>query len=109
MCIRDRHWDQYARGTIVGITRGTNKNHIIRATLESIDLQVCDVIDAMRADAGVELKSLKMCIRDSTMCDQFNELHPNWDITFNYGVCTESDEMCIRDRGYRCFHRCPSA
>ena len=54
------HWDQYARGTIVGITRGTNKNHIIRATLESIDLQVCDVIDARRADAGVDLKSLKV-------------------------------------------------
>lgn len=54
------HWDQYARGTIVGITRGTNKNHIIRATLESIALQVCDVIDAMRADAGIELKSLKV-------------------------------------------------
>ena len=54
------HWDQYARGTIVGLTRGCNKNHIIRATLESIDLQVCDVIDAMRADAGVELKSLKV-------------------------------------------------
>lgn len=54
------HWDQYARGTIVGLTRGTNKNHIIRATLESIDLQVCDVIDAMRADTGVELKSLKV-------------------------------------------------
>lgn len=54
------HWDQYARGTIVGITRGTNKNHIIRATLESIALQVCDVIDAMRADAGVDLKSLKV-------------------------------------------------
>ncbi|MCI8391761.1 MAG: glycerol kinase GlpK [Roseburia sp.] len=54
------HWDQYARGTIVGITRGTNKNHIIRATLESIALQVCDVIDAMRADAGVELRALKV-------------------------------------------------
>ena len=54
------HWDQYARGTIVGITRGTNKNHIIRATLESVALQVCDVIDAMRADAGVELRSLKV-------------------------------------------------
>lgn len=54
------HWDQYARGTIVGLTRGTNKNHIIRATLESIGLQVCDVIDAMRADAGIELKSLKV-------------------------------------------------
>ena len=54
------HWDQYARGTIVGLTRGTNKNHIIRATLESIALQVCDVIDAMRADAGMDLKSLKV-------------------------------------------------
>ena len=54
------HWDQYARGTIVGITRGTNKNHIIRATLESIALQVCDVIDAMKADAGMEVKSLKV-------------------------------------------------
>jgi glycerol kinase len=54
------HWDQYARGTIVGITRGTTKNHIIRATLESIALQVCDVIDAMRADAGVEIGALKV-------------------------------------------------
>lgn len=54
------HWDQYARGTIVGITRGTNKNHIIRATLESIALQVCDVIDAMQADAGVLVKALKV-------------------------------------------------
>ena len=54
------HWDQYARGTIVGITRVTNKNHIIRATLESIALQVCDVIDAMKADAGTEITTLKV-------------------------------------------------
>ncbi len=54
------HWDQYARGTIVGITRGTNKNHIIRATLESIALQVCDVIDAMKADAGMQIRTLKV-------------------------------------------------
>lgn len=54
------HWDQYARGTIVGITRGTNKNHIIRATLESIALQVCDVIDAMKADAGIDVRSLRV-------------------------------------------------
>lgn len=54
------HWDQYARGTIVGITRGTNKNHIIRATLESIALQVCDVIDAMKADAGIDVSALKV-------------------------------------------------
>lgn len=54
------HWDQYARGTIVGITRGTNKNYIIRATLESIAYQVCDVIDAMRDDSGIDLRSLKV-------------------------------------------------
>jgi len=54
------HWDQYARGTIVGITRGTTKNHIIRATLESIALQVCDVIDSMKADAGIDIRALKV-------------------------------------------------
>lgn len=54
------HWDQYARGTIVGLTGGTTKNHIIRATLESIGLQVCDVIDAMKADAGMDLRTLKV-------------------------------------------------
>ncbi len=54
------HWDQYARGTLVGITRGTTKNHIIRATLESIAFQVCDVIDAMKADAGIEVRTLKV-------------------------------------------------
>ena len=54
------HWDQYARGTIDGITRGTNKNHIIRATLESIALQVCDVIDAMKADAGIDVRALRV-------------------------------------------------
>lgn len=54
------HWDQYARGTIVGITRGTNKNHIIRATLESIAYQVCDVIDAMQEDSQIQLKALKV-------------------------------------------------
>lgn len=54
------HWDQYARGTIVGITRGVNKYHIIRATLESIAYQVNDVLEAMKADAGMELASLKV-------------------------------------------------
>lgn len=47
------HWDQYARGTIVGITRGVNKYHIIRATLESIAYQVNDVLNAMKADSGI--------------------------------------------------------
>ncbi len=54
------HWDQYARGVIVGITRGVNKYHIIRATLESIAYQVNDVIDAMKADAGIEISALKV-------------------------------------------------
>ena len=54
------HWDQYARGTIVGITRGVNKYHIIRATLESIAYQVNDVLEAMKADSGIELAALKV-------------------------------------------------
>lgn len=54
------HWDQYARGTIVGITRGVNKYHIIRATLESIAYQVNDVLHAMEADSGITLNSLKV-------------------------------------------------
>ena len=54
------HWDQYARGTIVGITRGVNKYHIIRATLESLAYQVNDVLDAMKADSGISLAALKV-------------------------------------------------
>ena len=54
------YWDQYARGTIVGLTRGVNKYHIIRATLESIAYQVCDVVKAMEADSGISLSSLKV-------------------------------------------------
>jgi len=54
------HWDQYARGTIVGITRGVNKYHIIRATLESLAYQVNDVLEAMKADAGMDLATLKV-------------------------------------------------
>ena len=54
------HWDQYARGTIVGITRGVNKYHIIRATLESLAYQTNDVLQAMRADSGIKLEALKV-------------------------------------------------
>ena len=54
------YWDQYARGTIVGLTRGVNKYHIIRATLESMVYQVNDVVEAMEQDAGVKLSSLKV-------------------------------------------------
>ena len=54
------YWDQYARGTIVGLTRGVNKCHIIRATLESLAYQVHDVTEAMRADSGIQMNSLKV-------------------------------------------------
>lgn len=54
------YWDQYARGTIVGITRGCNRNHIIRATLEAIAYQTYDVLMAMEKDAGIKLSSLKV-------------------------------------------------
>lgn len=54
------YWDQYARGTILGLTRGVNKYHIIRATLESIAYQVDDVIRAMEADSGMKLADLKV-------------------------------------------------
>ena len=54
------HWDQYARGVIVGLTRGCNKAHIIRATVESLAYQTYDILEAMQADAGVKLAALKV-------------------------------------------------
>ncbi|MEE1239570.1 MAG: glycerol kinase GlpK [Acutalibacteraceae bacterium] len=54
------HWDMYARGTICGLTRGANKNHIIRAALESIAYQTNDLITAMKADTGLDISSLKV-------------------------------------------------
>lgn len=52
------YWDMYARGTIVGITRGTKREHIIRATLESISYQTRDVLEAMIQDSGIDLQEL---------------------------------------------------
>lgn len=54
------HWDQYARGTVVGITRGVNKYHFIRATLESLAYQTRDILVAMQADSGIKLSALKV-------------------------------------------------
>lgn len=54
------YWEQYARGTVVGITRGCEKAHFIRAVLESVAYQVCDVIKAMEEDSGIKLKSLNV-------------------------------------------------
>ena len=54
------HWDPYARGTIVGLTRGVNRNHIIRATLDALAYQTVDVLRAMRVDSGITLSALKV-------------------------------------------------
>jgi len=54
------HWDAYARGTLVGMTRGTNRAHIARAALEGIAYQVTDIVKAMEADAGLRLKQLRV-------------------------------------------------
>ena len=54
------YWDQYARGTIVGLTRGVNKYHIVRATLESLAYQVNDVLEVMKEDAGSDLAVLRV-------------------------------------------------
>jgi len=54
------HWDAYARGAIVGLTRGTTAAHLARAALESIAYQVGDLLEAMQADAGVQLQELRV-------------------------------------------------
>jgi glycerol kinase len=65
------HWDSYARGTIIGITRGTNRGHIARAALEGIAFQVADVLDAMKQDAGSPIEELRVdggaCVNDLLM------------------------------------------
>jgi glycerol kinase len=54
------YWDMYARGTLVGLSRGTGRRHIVRAVLESIAYQSYDVLTAMMTDAGIRLDSLKV-------------------------------------------------
>ena len=54
------HWDMYARGTLVGITRGTTRGHIVRAALEAMAYQTRDVVEAMEADSGVRLAELRV-------------------------------------------------
>ena len=65
------HWDGRARGTIVGMTRGTRREHIVRATLESIAYQTRDVVEAMEADAGVEVEALRVdggAVKNNFLC-----------------------------------------
>ena len=87
------HWDAYARGAIVGLTRGTNRYHIIRATLESLAYQAYDILGAMEADSGIKLSALKVdggaCANDLLM--QFQA-----DINqapVNRPVCVETTAM----------------
>ncbi len=54
------YWDQYARGAVLGLTRGVNRNHIVRATLESLAYQTADVLEAMKKDAGIALNALRV-------------------------------------------------
>ncbi len=65
------HWDGRARGTIVGMTRGTRREHIVRATLESIAYQTRDVLEAMAADSGIELSTLNVdggAVKNNFLC-----------------------------------------
>src|SRR6056297_1420870 len=65
------HWDQRARGTIVGMTRGTRREHVVRATLESIAYQTRDVAEAMVADSDIEMESLKVdggAVKNNFLC-----------------------------------------
>ncbi len=72
-------WDQYARGTIVGLTRGANREHLIRAALESMVYQVRDVVDALEELSGIEISSLKVdggaCSNDFVMQFQADISH----------------------------------
>ncbi|MDS0298855.1 glycerol kinase GlpK [Halogeometricum sp. S1BR25-6] len=65
------HWDQRARGTIVGMTRGTRREHVVRATLESIAFQTRDVAEAMESDSGIDLSSLRVdggAVKNNYLC-----------------------------------------
>jgi glycerol kinase len=67
------HWDGRARGAIVGMTRGTRREHIVRATLESIAYQTRDVAEAMEADTGLEITSLEVdggAVKNNFLCQQ---------------------------------------
>jgi len=87
------YWDQYARGTIVGITRGVNKYHIIRATLESLAYQTNDVLEAMQKDSGIKLTALKVdggaCANNLLMQMQSDII----DAPVNRPTCVETTAM----------------
>lgn len=87
------YWDPYARGTIVGLTRGVNKNHIVRATLDSIAYQVNDVLGAMGEASGINLVSLNVdggaSANNYLMQTQANIIN----VTVNRPICIESTAL----------------
>lgn len=87
------YWDPYARGTIVGLTRGVNKNHIVRATLDSIAYQVSDVLGAMGEASGINLVSLNVdggaSANNYLMQTQANIIN----VTVNRPICIESTAL----------------
>lgn len=87
------YWDPYARGAVMGITRGANKNHLVRATLESLAYQTRDLIDAMTDDLGTRITSLKVdggaCINNFLMQFQSDILN----CTVKRSVCVETTSL----------------
>ena len=87
------YWDPYARGAVMGITRGANKNHLVRATLESLAYQTRDLIDAMTDDLGTRITSLKV---DGGACSNNFLMQFQSDIlncTVKRPVCVETSSL----------------
>ncbi len=87
------YWDPYARGTIVGLTRGVNKNHIVRATLDSIAYQVSDVLGAMAEASGIELLSLNVDGGASANNYLMHTQADIIDVPVNRPICIESTAL----------------
>ncbi len=87
------YWDPYARGTIVGLTRGVNRNHIVRATLDSIAYQVNDVLGAMREASGIELVSLNVDGGASANNYLMQTQADIIDVPVNRPICIESTAL----------------
>ncbi len=83
------YWDMYAKGTICGLTRGSNKNHIVRAALESIAYQTNDLLQSLKADTGLEVKSI---LADGGACANKFLMQFQADISDTTVICPESSE-----------------
>ena len=107
------YWDSYARGTILGLTRGTRREHLVRAVVESLAYQASDVIEAMEKDSGIHLKTLKVdggaCANDFLMqfqadilnvqvarpeCIETTALGAAYLAGLSVGVCKNQEDVC---------------